>query len=99
MIAYMNKKRYVLVVSIILIGVVSLIVVNNKLSNKETILEEVKLKEDKVNNKGFAIMIQKEDKTGYEVYEEDTWPTNAIYNNIIYPPPQANICLCVFAFV
>ena len=81
MIAYMNKKRYVLVVSIILIGVVSLIVVNNKLSNKETILEEVKLKEDKVNNKGFAIMIQKEDKTGYEVYEEDTWPTNAIYNN------------------
>ena len=71
----MNKKRYVLVVSIILIGIVSLIILNNKLDNKETVLDEVKLKENKVDKNSFAIMIQKEDKTGYDVYEEATWPT------------------------
>ena len=78
----MNKKRYILVVSIMLIGVVSLIFVNNKLSNKETKLDEVKLKESKVSKKSFAIMIQKEDKTGYDVYEENTWPTDGYsFNN------------------
>ena len=71
----MIKKRYILVVGIILIGVVSLIFINNKLSNKETKLDEVKLKENKASKKSFAIMIQKEDKTGYDVYEENTWPT------------------------
>ena len=81
MITYMNKKRYILVVGIIILGAFSLVLLNNKLDNKETKLDEVKLKENKVNNKGFAIMIQKEDKTGYEVYEESSWPTNMIYNN------------------
>ena len=77
----MNKKKYILVVGIIILGVISLIFVNNKLDNKQTKLDEVKLKENKVDNKSFAIMIQKEDKTGYEEYEESSWPTNAIYNN------------------
>ena len=81
MITYMIKKKYILVVGIIILGVFSLVLLNNKLDNKETKLDEVKLKENKVNNKGFAIMIQKEDKTGYEVYEESSWPTNMIYNN------------------
>ena len=78
----MNKNRYVLVVSIILIGIVSLIILNNKLDNKETVLDEVKLKENRVDNKSFAIMIQKEDKTGYDVYEENTWPSEGYtFNN------------------
>ena len=71
----MNKKRYILVVTIILIGIVILIVLNNKLDNKETILDEVKLKENKVDKNSFAIMIQKEDGSGYDVYGENTWPT------------------------
>ena len=58
-----------------------MIILNSKLDNKETVLDEVKLKENKASKKSFAIMIQKEDKTGYEVYEESSWPTNAIYNN------------------
>ena len=65
----MNKKRYILVVGLILIGVISLVLLNNKLDNKETKLDEVKLKENKASKKSFAIMIQKEDKTGYEEYE------------------------------
>ena len=77
----MNKKRYILIVSIILIGVFSLVLLNSKLDNKETKLDEVKLKENKVNNKGFAIMIQKEDGSGYDVYGENTWPTNMVYNS------------------
>ena len=72
----MNKKKYILVVGILLIGIVSLIILNNKLDNKETVLDEVKLKDEtKTNKKSFAIMIQKEDKTGYDVYEESSWPT------------------------
>ena len=58
------------------LGVFSLVLLNNKLDNKETILDEVKLKDEtKTNKKSFAIMIQKEDGTGYDVYEENTWPT------------------------
>ena len=71
----MNKKRIGIISIVMVLGVFSLVLLNNKLSNKETQLDEVKLKENKVNNKGFAIMIQKEDGTGYDVYEENTWPT------------------------
>ena len=77
----MNKKRYILVVVIIILGVISLVILNNKLANKETILDEVKLKENKVDKNSFAIMIQKEDKTGYEASTSNTWPTNMVYNN------------------
>ena len=71
----MNKKRIGIISIVMVLGVFSLVILNSKLDNKQTKLDEVKLKENKASNKGFAIMIQKEDKTGYEVYEEATWPT------------------------
>ena len=77
----MNKKRIGIISIVMVVGVISLVLLNSKLDNKETKLDEVKLKENKVDKNSFAIMIQKEDKSGYEVYEESSWPTNAIYNN------------------
>ena len=51
MIAYMNKKKYILVVGLILLGAFSLVLLNNKLDNKETVLDEVKLKDETKTNK------------------------------------------------
>ena len=86
MIAYMNNKRIGIISIVIVLGAFSLVLLNSKLDNKETVLDEVKLKESKVSKKSFAIMIQKEDKTGYEASTSNTWPTNMVYNKFITTP-------------
>ena len=74
------KKEYLLIL-LVLIGITSLIIVNKNFSHKETVLDNVKLKYNVTNNKGMAIMLEKEDGSGYEESKSNTWPTDMVYNS------------------
>ena len=85
MIVYMSKKiKSCMIIMLLLMEVVTITLAQMSYKNKETKLEEVKLKENKVNKKSFAIMVEKKDKTGYEEYNENTWPTKGYeYNSTL----------------
>ena len=76
-----KKKKIIisLMISFALLQLTSLFLLNH--SNKTPILDSVKLKMTEKIPDGFAVYIEKADKSGYEISTSDTWPTDMVLNN------------------